>query len=168
MSKTYTCAICGKQYDNVNDYLKCVALCGEKLKKKEAEKEQKRIEEINAALNRVKQAKVYYEEQLANFKEKYPEEYKLNFECYKPEKKPINNETTKSDNQWHIIEADNAPKYTKVKKEQHDPESVRVLYTKENDNKPEIRAKVNGKDTTLEGLLKDDDARLLAKLLGLI
>ena len=74
--KKYTCGICGKEHTYLDDYLKCVANCGEAIK---LEENKKRMEEMNIEINRVKQAKKYYEEQLANFKEKYPEEYKLNF-----------------------------------------------------------------------------------------
>ena len=76
----YKCAICGNEYNGLDEYMECVKQCGAKLKEKEeAEKTQKRMEEINAALNRVKQAKTYFENQLAQFKEKYPVEYDLNF-----------------------------------------------------------------------------------------
>lgn len=74
--KNYICGICGKEHIELDSYLKCVAKCGEVIKEEE---NKKRMNEINAAINRVKQAKVYYEEQLASFKEKYPEEYELNF-----------------------------------------------------------------------------------------
>ena len=74
-SKTmYTCEICKREYDSVWEYAACVSKCSEKLKKKE---EAKRLEEANAALNKVKQAKAHYQEQLDNFKKKYPTEYKM-------------------------------------------------------------------------------------------
>ena len=76
----YKCAICKTEHNDLNDYMKCVASCGAALKQREeAEKKRKRLEEVNAALSKVKAAKAYYQEQLDIFKEKYPEEYKLNF-----------------------------------------------------------------------------------------
>ena len=78
--KEYVCGICGTSYYDLDSYMKCVTKCGSELKaQKEAEEKQKRMEEVNAALNKVKQAKAYYEEQMALFEEKYPEEYKMNF-----------------------------------------------------------------------------------------
>lgn len=144
----YKCSICGNEYKSLDEYMKCVASCGAKLKEKEeAEKAQKRLEEINAALNRVKEAKKYFEDQLDQFKEKYPVEYDLNF----AKKKDTN--TTKTE---------------KVKKENYDPESVSISYEKKNDEKPDIRAKVNGKDVTFEELLSDSDVKDLCKLLGIL
>lgn len=71
----YKCSICGKEYSNLDNYLKCVSNCVETKKKSN-----ERLNEINAALNGVKQAKLYYEQKLKEFKENYPDEYKINFE----------------------------------------------------------------------------------------
>ena len=145
----YKCAICGNEYNGLDEYMECVKQCGAKLKEKEeAEKTQKRMEEINAALNRVKQAKTYFENQLAQFKEKYPVEYDLNFG---DKKKKV--DTDKSE---------------KVKKENYNPESVSISYKKKNDEDPDIHAKVNGKDVALEELLSDPDVKHLAEVLGFL
>jgi hypothetical protein len=77
--KNYICGICGTEHKDRDRYLTCVTNCVAKEKIAESEAKKKRLEEVNAALNRVKQAKKYYEEQLADFKAKYPEEYKMNF-----------------------------------------------------------------------------------------
>ncbi len=77
MNNKYKCSICGKEYSNVDDYLKCVTKCAADLKKNQQEKE--RLEKINAALNGVKQAEQYFQQKLKEFKEEYPDEYKLNF-----------------------------------------------------------------------------------------
>ena len=80
MEERYFCDICGKTHYDLDEYVKCVSKCVEKLKKEKAEeKNKKRLEDINIALHDVKQAKEYYEQRLEEFKEKYPEEYKLNF-----------------------------------------------------------------------------------------
>lgn len=149
MGKTYTCGICGEEFDNVWDYAAHVSECAKVLKEKEeAEKAQKRMEEINTALNRVKEAKRYFEDQLNQFKEKYPEEYNLNFGAKKKEA------TT--------------DKFEKVKKEKYNPESVSVSYSKKNDEEPKIRARVNGKDIEPEELFSDPDCKYLAELLGIL
>lgn len=145
----YKCSICGNEYKSLDDYMKCVASCGAKLKEKEeAEKTQKRMEEINAALNRVKEAKKYFEDQLDQFKEKYPEEYDLNFGS--PKKKKFSNDSEK------------------VKKENYNPEMVSVSYEKKNNDEPDIHARVNGKDVELDELFSDPDVKHLAKLLGIL
>lgn len=80
MKEKYVCDLCGKTHYELDGYVKCVVECGEKLKKlEEEEKNKKYLEELNAAINGVKQAKVYYEQKLNEFKEKYPAEYELNF-----------------------------------------------------------------------------------------
>lgn len=153
MKRTYTCAICGKEYDSLDCYLKCVTACGNKLKEKEKEKaEKKRIEEINAELNRVKEAKKYYEDKLNQFKEKYPEEYELNFGNINKKKVILNKNKYKN-------------KECAVKEK---PESLSVLYKKSNDEEPVIKAKVNGKDVKVDELFKDSDVRYLAELLGIL
>lgn len=138
----YTCGICGQNFDDVLDYAAHVSKCAERVKKnEEAKKAQKRMEEINAALNRVKEAKKYFEDQLDQFKEKYPEEYDLNF----GDKKKIT-----------------------VDKTEPKADSVKVLYSKRNDEEPQIRAKVNGKDVKPEELFADPDVKHLAELLGIL
>lgn len=149
IKKNYVCGICGKEYEDLNDYLSCVAKCGETVKAEQKAKEEKeRLEKLNAALNGVKQAKKYYEEQLAKFEAEYPEEYKLNFgghtcKCSKPK-------DTKSDIKTETIE---------------------LSYEDNGKDKPKMTAKVNGKDVdnkTLENLFDDPDCRYIAKMLGLI
>ena len=150
----YKCGICGKTYETLDAYMDCVAHCGAELKKKEeAENAQKRIEEVNAALNRVKEAKKYFEDQLKQFQEKYPEEYDLNFGSSNKKKLSTDNTGIKSE---------------KVKKENYNPESVSVSYSKKNDEEPNIRARVNGKDVSPEELFSDPDVKYIAKLLGIL
>ena len=80
MTDKYVCGLCGTTHYDLDDYLNCVARCGKELKQREeAEKKRKRLEEVNAAISKLKAAKNYYQEQLDDFREKYPEEYRLNF-----------------------------------------------------------------------------------------
>lgn len=148
--KKYVCGICEKGYEDLEEYLKCVSSCGETLKaNKKKEEEKKRLEEINAALNRIKQAKAYYEEQLDKFKEKYPEEYELNFgkaECVCPSDCKGFEENTKS-------------------------ETIELSYKDDGKGKPKMKAKINGKDIgtdTLDKLFDDPETKYIAKLLGIL
>ena len=80
MNGKYVCEICKNEHSDVISYINCVTACGEKLKKEREEAEAKKyIEEVNAALNRIKEAEKYLKEVKKEFKEKYPREYELNF-----------------------------------------------------------------------------------------
>lgn len=142
--KRYTCGICGKEHIGLDAYLECVTKCGEKLKKeREDEKAKKYLEEVNVALNGVKQAKIYYEQKLKEFKERYPEEYKLNFEGIATNEK-------------------NASK----------TESVEFSYKDDGKGKPKISAKVNGEEIKEKDILSklesDPDVKFIAELLGIL
>ena len=149
--KNYVCGICGSEYESLDAYLECVAKCGETLKaEQKAEAEKKRLEEVNAAINRVKEAKKYYEEQLAKFKKEYPTEYELNFgktESVCP----------------HDCKGNIEPE-TKA-------ETIELTYEDNGKDKPKLSAKVNGKrvdEKTLDNLFSDPDTRYIAKMLGLL
>lgn len=145
--KNYICGICGTEHTDLDSYLKCVSKCGADWKaKEEAEKQQKRLEEVNAALNRVKAAKTYFEEQLADFEKKYPEEYKLNFKT-----------KCGNCNDWlSPIDEDDKPTVSTFS------------YEDNGKDEPIIKAKVNGKDVDPKTLWDDPDTEWLAKLLGII
>lgn len=153
MKENYICGICGRSYTDLEEYLDCVSRCGKKLKKEREEAEsKKRLEELNSAINRVKQAKDYYEGLLKDFKEKYPKEFELNFgnlgsEC----KKSI---STKAKD----VSADK-------------PKSIELSYRNDGKNKPEISEKINGKkvdDDVIIDMSKDPEIMTLAKLLGIM
>ena len=147
MEKNYICAICKKQHDSLDAYLTCVSKCGEKIKaEQKAEAEKERLAKINADLNKIKEAKKHYEEQLAKFEKEYPAEYKLNFGDVKG-----------------VCPSDCKGVASDIK-----PETIKVLYEKKNNEDPKIRAKVNGKDVSAEKLFDDPDCRYIAKMLGLI
>ena len=158
--KRYTCGICGKESIGLEAYLKCVSTCGEKIKKEQKEQEEKkRLEEVNAALNRVKQAKAYFEQQLKEFEEKYPEEYKMNFA----------EDTEECDICGDDCDCSCASKL--ADKEAYKNESISFTYKDDGKNKPELSATINGKkvsDDALVKLFEDPDAKYLAKLLGIL
>lgn len=145
----FICGICGIKHTDLDSYLKCVAKCGETLKaEQKAEAEKERLIQMNAALNRTKEAKKYYEEQLAKFEKEYPEEYKLNFGGHTCKCSKSND--TKSD----------------VK-----TETIELSYESNGKDKPKMTAKVNGKDVdskAIESLLDDPETKYIAKMLGLI
>jgi predicted nucleic acid-binding Zn ribbon protein len=155
----FTCAICGTEYKTLEDYMACVSECGEIMKaKQKAEDEKKRLEKMNSALNAVKQAKKYYEEQLAKFEKEYPEEYKLNFgeshKCSNDTCKCSKTDGTKTDNKSGIKS-----------------ETIELSYESDGKNKPKMSAKINGKevdDKALDSLFDDPDCRYIAKMLGII
>jgi hypothetical protein len=156
--KNYVCGICGKKYESLDYYMDCVSKCGEKLKaEQKAEAEKERLEKVNAALNRIKEAKKYWEGQLDKFKEEYPEEYELNFG-------DIDTYNFKDVNDCTPDDKSNCKGYV------FNPEtkSVKVMCEKKNDEEPVIKMKVNGKDVSAEKLFEDPDCRYIAKLLGLV
>ena len=142
--KNYTCGICGKEHFSLEGYLHCVFTCGtEEKAKMEREEKQKRMEEVNAALNKVKQAKAHYEEQLASFKAKYPEEYKMNF---------VDKDIKNNDWDEFLSKLEGA--------------STKVSYEDRGDGNPII--KVNGEKITNKNLANDPEMRWIVEMLGLV
>lgn len=147
----YVCDICGSSYTDLDEYLACVSSCCKKKKEEARKKEESRkhMEEVNAALNGVKQAKAYYDQKLSEFKEKYPEEYKLNF----GEKESVKKE--------------------RVKKESSNktPNSMEISYETNGKEKPKFSAKINGEKVdngVLLGMFNDPEVKELAHLLGIV
>lgn len=147
----FTCGICGKQYDNLNAYMECVAKCGETmLAAQKAEEERERLAKLNADLNKVKAAKAYFEEIAAKFKEDYPEEYELNFgkdkcECECSKAKDIQSDIK--------------------------TESIEVSFEDDGKGKPKMVAKVNGKeveDDIINELMNDPDMKYITRLLRIL
>ena len=95
METTYICGFCGAAYNDITEYMQCVCSCHDKFKKKEeAEKEKKRIEEINTYIKKIKNMRRDLNSLELDFYKKYSEEYELNFGTKKPE---IKEETVKKD-----------------------------------------------------------------------
>lgn len=152
----YKCSICNKEYDELNQYMKCVNTCGrnleQKMKQEKEIEEQRRREKINADLNRVKEAKNYYEQKLAAFKEKYPEEYKLNF---------ANMTCGLSSKAEQNTESKTIPK----------AECVEFSYGTDKNGVPKLTAKIDGKEVEgqdLSQLIQDPSVRNIVRLFGLL
>ena len=152
MADKYVCGLCGKTHYELDEYLACVAKCGAELKAREEEKAKKKhLEEVNAALNGIKEAKKYYKDLLLKFEEKYPEEYKMNF----------GHLDTECDCGGSCGDSCKC-------KEDKDTTSKYFSYRKNNNNEPIMKAKINGKNVDPKKLFEDPETEFLAKLLGII
>lgn len=151
MKEKYVCDLCGKTHYELDEYVKCVVECGEKLKKlEEEEKNKKYLEDLNAAINGVKQAKDYYEQKLDEFKAKYPKEYELNF----------------------ASEGCHGDCKCKSNEKESSPKKIEVKMTNDG-KKSKINTYINGKkldvdDDSIKKLFEDPNTRYLAKLWGII
>lgn len=164
--REYVCGFCGETHTDLDSYMKCVSTCGNSIKKHQEEERQKKyLEEVNAALNAVKQAKKYYEDKLNEFKTKYPKEYEINFaetcscgsEC-----KCNHEEKTET---YINPDLDLVPDWMK------NSNSLEVSYENNGNGEPKMYAKVNGKkvkDDELAELFVKTGTRELAEMLGII
>ncbi|MGN0245729.1 MAG: hypothetical protein ACI4DK_07170 [Lachnospiraceae bacterium] len=72
MDKKYTCAICGKSYDTIEERIKCETKCLENRKKAEAEAKKNEYEaKRQEAMNSVYKALSNAEDAIANFYKSY-------------------------------------------------------------------------------------------------
>ena len=160
MNGKFVCSICGKDYNDLTNYMNCVSACYDKKLKEEKEAEaRKRAEECNAALNGVKQAKAYYEQKLKEFKEKYPAEYEMNFgkscDC---------GGDCKCDSDTAMTKEEAAAEEKRYK-------DIAISYEINGKDEPKISAKVNGKkvyDDNVKNLLNDPEVDWIARMLGLV
>ena len=152
MNKKYVCSICGKEYDNLTAYMACVSKCGEIILQEQKEAEQKkRLEEVNAYLNRIKEAEKYLADIKKEFKNKFPEEYELNF----PKK-----ESCKC----------NCHSESDLTKPEEQFKDISISYVDNGKDKPQLSAKVNGEkvdENSLSKLFKDPDTQYIARMLGI-
>lgn len=196
MDKKYICSICGKGYNDLALYMDCVDTCGRELEKKlkkEKEEAKKRAEEINAAINEIEKAEVYFYKLLNEFKEKYPEEYEENFgdeygdEDYDP---CYGNDNCNDCENYDVCaswnescsggcEGENCE--CRVEhgckgngncddKEDNHSKSIEFSYENNGKDEPKLSAKVNGKnvdDDHIQELFVDPEVRHLARLLGI-
>ncbi len=155
----FVCSICGKEYDDLPAYMACVSKCGEEVLLREREEKQKKyLEEVNAGLNRIKEAEKYLKDVEEEFKKKFPKEYELNFgknEC------SCDENTCKCKN--------NEDLNNKQPKEQR--EYLEFTYKDNGKDKPKFSAKVNGEEidyASLSKLLENYEVPYFSELLRMI
>lgn len=172
MKEKFICSICKSEHTDLTSYMNCVTTCCERVKKENAEAEaKKRAEEVNAALNGIKQAKAYWEQKIEEFKEKYPEEYEMNFgtRCYCKNNLDDEHYWDEGDEDWWL------PESTKPSKPSKPYKSVEVSVKSDGKGEPVVNATINGKkagneevDKYLNKLLEDPETNWIAKMLGLV
>lgn len=68
----YTCGFCGKEYDNYNDYAKCVATCWEKKQEQDKkEREDKLAKQKQERINRISKLEKMYNAEINSFYDDY-------------------------------------------------------------------------------------------------
>ena len=185
MNEKYICSICGGKYNELNSYLNCVNNCCKKVEKEKKELEdKKRAEEINAALYKIKQAKLKYELLLEEFRADYPEEFEINFGSIQHDLDAEPDNCNGCEN-YHCDGCDGEECICKI--EHHcegdascrgceiadnvKPKIIEMTIDRNEKDEPEINAKVNGKKVDKEHtyeLLKNPEVYWIAKMLGLV
>ena len=91
----FKCGICGKEFDDIEEYLTHVSNCAVKKKEDESKKkeeEQKKLKEVNEFVKNIKMLESQLKSMKDEFAKKYPKEYETNFDdrvcsCEKEPKK---------------------------------------------------------------------------------
>lgn len=79
----FKCGICGKEFDDIEEYLIHVSNCAVKKKEDESKKkeeEQKKLKEVNEFVENIKKCERQLESLKDEFAKKYPKEYEMNFD----------------------------------------------------------------------------------------
>ena len=84
----FKCGICGKEFDDIEEYLTHVSNCAVK----KNEEEQKKLKEVNEFVENIKKCESQLKSMKDEFAKKYPKEYEMNFDdrvcsCEKEPKK---------------------------------------------------------------------------------
>jgi uncharacterized C2H2 Zn-finger protein len=91
----FKCGICGKEFDDIEEYLTHVSNCAVKKSEDESKKKEeelKKAKKVNEFVENIKILESQLKSMKVEFAEKYPEEYEMNFDdrvcsCEKEPKK---------------------------------------------------------------------------------
>ena len=78
----FKCEFCGKEFDDVDEYVKHITLCARDYKAKKAEEEKSKLEKskaVNEYVETIKSIQKALDDKKAEFKSKFPFEYDMNF-----------------------------------------------------------------------------------------
>ena len=79
----FKCGICGKEFDDIEEYLTHVSNCAVKKKEDESKKKEetlKKAKEVNEFVENIKKCESQLESLKDEFAKKYPKEYEMNFD----------------------------------------------------------------------------------------
>ena len=91
----FKCGICGKEFDDIEEYLTHVSNCAVKKSEDESKKKEetlKKAKEVNEFVESIKKCESQLKSMKVEFAKKYPKEYEMNFDdrvcsCEKEPKK---------------------------------------------------------------------------------
>ena len=78
----FKCEFCGKEFNDVDEYVKHITSCAEKYKAKKAEEDKAQMEKsraVNEYVESIKAIQKALDDKKAEFKSKFPFEYDMNF-----------------------------------------------------------------------------------------
>ena len=78
----FKCSFCGKEFDDVDEYVRHIQSCAEKYKAKKADEDKAKMEkskEVNGYIESIKSIQKALESKKAEFRAKFPSEYTMNF-----------------------------------------------------------------------------------------
>lgn len=74
----YKCGICGKEYGNIDDYVKCVVKCSDRVEREEKESNRKRLEaEKSKREEEIRNARNHLAELISKYQNDYHPFYKM-------------------------------------------------------------------------------------------
>ena len=79
----FKCGICGKEFDDIEEYLTHVSNCAVKKNEDESKKkeeEQKKLKEVNEFVKNIKMLESQLKSMKDEFAKKYPKEYVMHFD----------------------------------------------------------------------------------------
>lgn len=79
----FKCGICGKEFDDIEEYLTHVSNCAVKKSEDESKKKEealKKAKEVNEFVENIKKCESQLKSMKDEFAKKYPKEYEMNFD----------------------------------------------------------------------------------------